>query len=50
MANQEPVYPLPQPYHRYPFKVIKTAKAAVLCPNGRASSLRAIGPALFSHK
>src|SRR5271165_5485326 len=31
----------PQPYHRYPFKVIKTAKAAVLCPNGRASSLRA---------
>src|SRR5580700_11885878 len=31
----------PRPYHRYPFKVIKTAKAAVLCPNGRASSLRA---------
>src|SRR5260370_10003098 len=30
-----------QPYHRYPCKVIKTAKAAVLCPNGRASSLRA---------
>jgi thioredoxin 1 len=40
MANQEPVYPLPSPYHRYPFKVIKTAKPAVLCPNGRASSLR----------
>jgi len=39
MANQELVYPLPN-------RIIGTAKPAVLCPNGRASSLR--GSALGS--
>src|ERR1700684_2684371 len=39
-----------QPYHRYPFKVIKTAKAAVLCPNGRASSLCAVLAAISHTK
>ena len=42
MANQEPVYPLHNRIIGTLFKVIKTAKAAVLCPNSRASSLRGV--------
>jgi hypothetical protein len=51
MANTELVYPLLN--HRITgtlLKVIKTAKPAVLCPNGRASSLRLGLAATFPQK